>query len=495
MALEWGTTFHDGGTSMDGKALPTFGNWQAVEVLVGGAQAFAYRAVDVRSVGRNVFIKWFVGDLPEERFTREVEALTRIERHIGLPQIRDQGKRDGHPWIAMEFEEGVNLAVFSSLNSELSASTWLRIAIYLTGALRNAHEAGILHRDIKPANIMIDEADRTTLVDFGLAVIDDRHSQTNHGDFLGTLAFIAPEGLQEALTLTDKSDVFSLAATLIYLAYGGMPPAVRALGPLANEGWGEAANALPDAWMRDVLWEAIATDPTSRPTAEKLLKRIFDIPHESVAALGGITAAQARRVGSTIADFAQDRADWRRVRDWLLFAHEMGDPAGADYLARIVESQDGVEASLPYWRHYATQRPVIGNLMLYRAIRENPSTTTSELDDAKALLHQAGEDGGYTSGQRTLGYEFLALGDYSNALRAFGPLGGADYHAAALCRHRLGLPSTTAPTLPPMGRWMAWTSMARVCKKMGRNNDAEWLEAQAREQRRLPDEGRAPVRI
>lgn len=468
---------------MNEEALPTFDRWQAVEVLVGGAQAFAYRAVHIRGGSRQVFIKWFMGDLPEERFTREVEALTKIERHIGLPRIESHGMRDGHPWIAMRFEEGVNLSVFAGANPELSGARWLHIAIYLAGALRNAHEAGILHRDIKPANIMIDDHDRTTLVDFGLAVIDDRHSQTNHGDFLGTLAFIAPEGLQGALTLTDKSDIFSLAATLVFLAYGGMPPAVRALGPLANEGWEEAAAALPDAWMRNVLKAAVITDPDKRPTSQQLLKELTVIPEASVASSGGMTATLARKIGSTIANFAQDDADWGRVRDWLLFAYNMGDPSGADYLARVVQSLDGVEASLPYWRHYATQRPVMGNLMLYRAIRRNPNSTPSELDDAKALLYRAGEEGGFTDGERGLGLAFLELGDYANALRAFEPLGRGEYPAAALCRHRLGLPPTLMPTYPYGGGFMAWFSAARTCRRFGRDDDADWLEERAREQR------------
>jgi serine/threonine protein kinase len=463
---------------MSSNGLPAFGKWQAVEVLVGGAQGFAYRAVPSCGGGEQVFIKWFIGDLPEERFTREVEALMKIERGVGLPRIRNQGMRDGHPWIAIKFEEGVNLSVFASQNPQLSGARWLQIALNLTGALRNAHEAGVLHRDIKPPNIMIDEHDRTTLVDFGLAVIDDRHSQTIYGEALGTYEFIAPEGLQGLHFVTDRSDIFSLAATLTFLAYGGIPPAVRALGPFANEGWAKAASALPDKWMREVLWESLETGPVKRPTATKLFESLITIPVESVAASEGMTATLARRVGSTIARFAQNDDDWIRVRDWLLFAHELDNTADADYLARIVESTDGIEASIPYWRHFASQRPVMGNVMFYRALLRNPSITTGELNAANALLYEAGENGGFTTGHRGLGFELLALEDYSSALRALEPLGGKEYPVVALCRHRLGMPPAENPEDNSLKNFMNFTSAARMCRKRGNEEDAQWLEEQ-----------------
>jgi serine/threonine protein kinase len=44
------------------------------------------------------------------------------------------------------------------LGRPLDVSHFLRIAIPLTGALRQVHERGLIHKDIKPANILLDTA-------------------------------------------------------------------------------------------------------------------------------------------------------------------------------------------------------------------------------------------------------------------------------------------------------------------------------------------------
>jgi len=191
-------------------------------------------------------------------------------------------------------------------------------------------------------------------------------------------------------------------------------------------------------------------------------------------------ATLAIRVGSAIAHFAQNEDERSRARDWMFFAHELGDTAGADYLARFVESLDGVEASLPYWRLYATQRPVMGDLALYRAILRNPSITLGELNAASALLYQAGENGGFREGNSGLGFELLAIGDYSSALRAFEPLGQKEHTGVALCRHRLGMPTAKGPDYDSFMKIKDFESAARWCRRRGREEDAQWLEEQGK---------------
>jgi len=60
----------------------------------------------------------------------------------------------------------------------------------IVSAIAHCHAQGVIHRDIKPENIMVDNADKVKLLDFGL-------SKTTKGikdqNIVGTPYFMAPE--------------------------------------------------------------------------------------------------------------------------------------------------------------------------------------------------------------------------------------------------------------------------------------------------------------
>jgi hypothetical protein len=95
-----------------------------------------------------------------------------------------------------------------------------RIGWILIAALAAAHRHGVTHRDIKPANVLFDEAGRPALADFGTAVTwEVTAGLTQPGVVVGTPLWMAPEqarGEQPG----PASDVYSLAATLLFAATG-----------------------------------------------------------------------------------------------------------------------------------------------------------------------------------------------------------------------------------------------------------------------------------
>jgi len=94
-----------------------------------------------------------------------------------------------------------------------------RIGCQIADALQFAHEQGVLHRDVKPANILIQPDGNVRLTDFGLARFVDRPAgQTLTEDFVGTMRYVAPEGLR--MHADARSDIYSLGVTLTELVTG-----------------------------------------------------------------------------------------------------------------------------------------------------------------------------------------------------------------------------------------------------------------------------------
>ena len=92
-------------------------------------------------------------------------------------------------------------------------------------AIHFAHEHGVLHRDLKPSNIIIDDAGRPHVTDFGLAKqIDQSLSLTRSGAVLGTPAYMPPEqAAGNRGEMGVASDVYSLGA-MLYASVTGQPP-------------------------------------------------------------------------------------------------------------------------------------------------------------------------------------------------------------------------------------------------------------------------------
>lgn len=85
-------------------------------------------------------------------------------------------------------------------------------------ALDYAHGVGVVHRDIKPSNLMLDDAGKCWVTDFGLAMVESSPNLTMTGDLLGTLRYMSPEqALAKRVVVDHRTDVYSLGVTIYEL--------------------------------------------------------------------------------------------------------------------------------------------------------------------------------------------------------------------------------------------------------------------------------------
>ena len=205
------------------------GRYVVLAELGRGGMGIVWRAED-RMMGRHVAVKEL--HLPDglgpddrrlfrERLLREARTAGRLN-DPAIVTVYDVVSDGGVDHIVMELIEAPTLADVVARSGPLSENAVLEVARRLLGALRTAHERGVVHRDVKPSNVMLSADGRVTLTDFGIAQAADDPRLTTTGSLVGSPGYMAPERLDGGHA-DPASDLWSLGATLWYAVQGRGP--------------------------------------------------------------------------------------------------------------------------------------------------------------------------------------------------------------------------------------------------------------------------------
>ncbi|MQY06926.1 serine/threonine-protein kinase [Actinomadura macrotermitis] len=268
------------------------GRYRLDSVVGRGGMGTVWRAYDL-TLDREVAVKEVVlppglsdteREVLYERTFREARASARLN-HPGVVTVHDVVEAQDRPWIVMELVRARSLQDLLE-EGPLEHRRVASIGLQMLGALRHAHEKGILHRDVKPSNVLITDSGRVVLTDFGIAQVEGDATLTQTGLVMGSPAYIPPERAQGERAV-PASDLWALGATL-YAALEGRSPyersnAMSSLQAALLEPAPPARNAGPLARVLDGL---LVREPMHRMTAaqvQPLLQRVADMPPPAVA--------------------------------------------------------------------------------------------------------------------------------------------------------------------------------------------------------------------
>ncbi|MBS1122376.1 MAG: Serine/threonine protein kinase PrkC, regulator of stationary phase [Deltaproteobacteria bacterium] len=278
-------------------ALPVPG-YEVGRSIGRGGMGEVFAAHDQR-IGREVALKRMRDTTPDAealaRFLREARIQARLD-HPAIVPVHELGIDEcGRPYFTMKRLTGVTLARLLADGAPLPRM--LRAFVEVCRAMELAHARGVVHRDLKPSNIMLGDYGEVYVLDWGVARMLSEQPDistepgtagshqvgsedfTQSGALLGTPGYMSPEQIQNA-PAAPAADVYALGCILfeILAAEALHQRGDHAIGRTLSAPQDSPARRYPDRTFAPELdgacFEALAEDPTARPTAHQLAERV-----------------------------------------------------------------------------------------------------------------------------------------------------------------------------------------------------------------------------
>ena len=213
-------------------------------------------------------------------------------------KVHEYHEDDRHFFIIMEYLKGMDLCDFirkyPTFFIKNHQSFWFVVGCILHG-LAYLHSKGIAHIDIKPENVylLLDNQGNiigVKLIDLGLSIVVNDTTKC----FRGTPTYMAPDFFSPSCKIDCSVDIWSLGITVFAMIKAYLPTEIasRKKDPKRRQDdtyqkiknlmlnksfnpFGEETSEDPNTKeMESFTLSCLITDPTNRPTADDLLKKI-----------------------------------------------------------------------------------------------------------------------------------------------------------------------------------------------------------------------------
>ena len=145
---------------------------------------------------------------------KKEEEITKLCKCENVVEIYQKYQTSKNIIFELEYcENNIYDAIINKYGGMKEDKTSFRkIVLDISKALKKLHDNGVMHRDIKPNNIFINEKEGKKIAklgDFGCSIF----IKDNTSDPIGTILYSSPEILQK-IEYDEKCDLWSLGITL-----------------------------------------------------------------------------------------------------------------------------------------------------------------------------------------------------------------------------------------------------------------------------------------
>jgi len=290
----------EGGTLVDGR-------FKVLEVISSGELTRRYKALDIN---KNVYIslKELIdrADDPVKKkhaitqFQIEAKILLKLV-HPNIPKFEDYFTYNGRRYIATELFEGESLqSIIADTSSILDEGTLVNWAVQLCDILEYMHSQEpepVIYRDMCPKNIIVGDDDSLKIVDFSISKLFNPEEKT-----VAAAKIINPHfsPVEQYCGQTDeRSDIYSLGATLYYLTTKTLPVDAidRSITRMQLTSCCTFNNKVSERF-NEILIRALEIDKQDRYQTIREMKEEFSalIPKKVIKPLPGQTRGQTSSV-------------------------------------------------------------------------------------------------------------------------------------------------------------------------------------------------------